>query len=144
MVDAAISRNASLLRRLGAMIYDGLLILAILMLVTLVIVIVRGSESEAGDPLIQALTVLFSYAFLVGYWSRFGRTLGMQAWRLRIEDTDGHRPGIGPCSLRYVGAILSWLPAGAGFLWQLVDREGLSWHDRLSKTRLRHYPKAGG
>jgi len=136
-------RNASFLRRLGAMIYDGLLILAILMLVTLVIVIVRGKESEAGDPLIQALTVVFSYVFLVGYWSRFGRTLGMQAWRLRIEDVDGRRPGIGPCTLRYFCAVLSWLPAGAGFLWQLVDRDCLSWHDRLSKTRLRYYPKSG-
>jgi uncharacterized RDD family membrane protein YckC len=44
-------------------------------------------------------------------------------------------------SLRFFAAILSWLPAGLGFWWQLWDKDKLAWHDRLSGTRLRHYPK---
>ena len=30
---------------------------------------------------------------------------------------------------------------GLGFLWQLWDAEQLTWHDRLSKTRLVYYPR---
>ena len=33
-------------------------------------------------------------------------------------------------------ALLSWGALGAGFLWILVDRNQLAWHDRLSGTRL--------
>jgi uncharacterized RDD family membrane protein YckC len=28
-----------------------------------------------------------------------------------------------------------------GFLWQLVDKDKLTWHDRISGTRLVYYPK---
>ena len=33
-------------------------------------------------------------------------------------------------------AILSWLPAGLGYFWQLWDTDKLTWHDRLSQTRV--------
>jgi uncharacterized RDD family membrane protein YckC len=46
--------------------------------------------------------------------------------------------------LRFLAAIVSWLPFGLGFWWQLWDRDGLTWHDRLSSTRLVHYPKGAG
>jgi uncharacterized RDD family membrane protein YckC len=65
----------------------------------------------------------------------------MQSWRLRIETFDGRRPGAGKSSIRFFAAIVSWLPAGVGFWWQLFDRDRLTWHDRLSGTRLRYYPK---
>ena len=84
--------------------------------------------------------LLITYLFFVGFWSGYGRTLGMQSWRLRIETPAGGRPGFGAASVRFFAAILSWLPAGLGFWWQLWDKDGLTWHDRLSATRLRHYP----
>ncbi|MEQ8204620.1 MAG: RDD family protein, partial [Woeseia sp.] len=79
--------------------------------------------------------------FFVVFWSRYGRTLGMQSWGLRIEDGQGQLPGIGACSVRFVVALVSWVPAGLGFIWQLIDRDGLSWHDRASGTQLRYYPR---
>lgn len=134
--------NASLLRRLGAMLYDGLLILALLFLGTLPFIAVRGGEPvPAGDYTYRLAMLGIVYLFFLVFWSRYGRTLGMQSWGLRIEDETGSRPDVKRASLRFVVAILSWLPLGLGFWWQLVDREGLSWHDRASGTRLVHYPK---
>ena len=134
---------ASLWRRLGAMIYDALLMLAILFAVTLPLIALRDGEPvESGNLLHQVLLVGTAYVFFVGFWWRYGRTLGMQSWRLRIETPDGGQPSLSACSLRFAAAILSWLPFGLGFLWQLVDRDKLSWHDRLSGTRLRYYPKS--
>ena len=125
------------------MIYDTLLVLSLLFLATIPFVAVRGGEPvEVGENLVYRITLaIVVYAFFVGFWARSGRTLGMQSWSLRLETPDGRLPSLGAASVRFVAAMLSWLPLGLGFLWQLWDRDGLSWHDRLSRTRLVHYPK---
>lgn len=136
------SRPASLLRRIGAMIYDALLVVALLFLSTLPFIALRGGESVEPQSLgYQVSLVLVVYLFFVGFWTRKGRTLGMQSWSLRVESERGGRPSVGAASLRFFAAILSWACLGIGFLWQLVDRDNLAWHDRISGTRLVHYPK---
>ena len=134
--------NTSLRRRFGAIIYDCLLVLALLFLATLPFIGTRDGESvEPGTFLHQLTLLLVVYLFFVGFWSGYGRTLGMQSWRLRIETVAGAKPSYAASSLRFFAAILSWLPAGLGFWWQLWDADRLTWHDRISGTRLRHYPK---
>ena len=137
-------RHCGLLRRLGAILYDTLLVLALLFLVTIPFIAVRGGHPvEVGDNLAYRLTLmLVVYAFFTGFWSRSGRTLGMQSWGLRVETPSGQLPSLGAATLRFFAAILSWAPLGLGFLWQLWDKERLTWHDRLSGTRLVHYPKS--
>ena len=135
--------NASLGRRVGAMIYDGLLVLALLFLGTLLIIAVRGDESVSpGDIVHQLALALIIYLFFVGFWTRYSRTLGMQSWGLRIETMDGEKPSLGQATIRFFAALLSWVPLAMGFWWQLFDRENLAWHDRMSGTRLRHYPRS--
>ena len=129
-------------RRFGAILYDGLLVLALMFLGTLPFVAAAGGEPVAPGSLSYQLTMLsISFLFFAGFWSGYGRTLGMQSWRLRIETVDGRKPGIAQSAIRFFAAILSWLPGGLGFWWQLIDRDRLTWHDRLSGTRLRYYPK---
>jgi uncharacterized RDD family membrane protein YckC len=134
---------SGLLRRFGAMLYDGLLLMALLMLATLPFVALRRGEFvEPGDNTVYRLTlfaVIFGY--FVGYWCWKGRTLGMQSWGLQLQTPEQGRPGFAAASLRFVAALLSWAPLGLGFFWQLWDRDRLAWHDRLSRTRLNHYPR---
>jgi uncharacterized RDD family membrane protein YckC len=133
--------NASLGRRLGAIVYDTLLVIALMFLATLPFVAVRGGEPvEPGNVTYQLTMLLVPYLFFVGFWSVYGRTLGLQSWRLRIETPEGRKPTVWQSSVRFFAAILSWLPAGLGFWWQLRDSERLTWHDRLSGTRLRYSP----
>jgi len=135
-------RNAPLGRRLGAILYDSLLVLALLFMATVPFVALRhGEPVEPGDASYRLAMLVVAWIFFVGFWTRSGRTLGMQSWRLRIQTVQGDRPGVGAATLRFLAAILSWLPFGLGFWWQLWDKEGLAWHDRLSRTRLRYYPK---
>jgi len=124
------------------MFYDALLVLALIFLVTLPFVGLRGVEPVEPDDnlLYSACLATVIYLFFVGFWVRSGRTLGMQTWGLRVELANGQPPGFGVASLRFVTALLSWLPLGLGFLWQLWDKDRLTWHDRLSGTRLMHYP----
>ena len=129
-------------RRLGAIVYDALLIFALLFLGTVPFVAASGGEPVTPGAFAYQLALLgIVYVFFVGFWSGYGRTLGMQSWRLRIETPDGGKPSVAAASLRFLAAIVSWLPLGLGFWWQLWDRDHLTWHDRFSNTRLVHYPK---
>ena len=138
-------QNTGLLRRLAAIAYDSLLVGAVLFLVTIPFIAVRGGEPvEIGDNLSYRLAlVIVIYTFFVGFWTRSGRTLGMQSWGLQLETPGGSRPTLATASLRFIAAIVSWAPLGLGFLWQLWDRDGLTWHDRISGTHLVYYPKPG-
>ena len=136
-------RNTRLLRRLAAIIYDMLLVAALLFLATIPFIALRAGEPVEADSnrFYQLTLVVVIYTFFVGFWVRKGRTLGMQSWGLQIESRDGSMPTLAQASIRFVAAILSWLPLGLGFLWQLWDSDRLTWHDRLSGTRLVHYPR---
>jgi uncharacterized RDD family membrane protein YckC len=137
--------NTGLLRRLAAIAYDALLVVALLFLATIPFIALRGGEAvEIGDNAVyRAVLILVVYGFFVGFWAGPGRTLGMQSWGLQLETMDGGRPSVATASLRFVAAIVSWALLGLGFLWQLWDRDRLTWHDRISGTRIVHYPKPG-
>ncbi|MDJ0709789.1 MAG: RDD family protein [Woeseiaceae bacterium] len=136
-------KNTGLLRRIGAMMYDALLLFAVLMLIGTPFVAVRGGEAvePLTDPFFRLTLAGTIYLFFVGFWMRAGRTLGMQSWRLQLEDGDGGKPTFFACTIRFFAALLSWAPLGLGFLWQLWDKDDLTWHDRLSGTRIVYYPK---
>jgi len=138
---------AGLLRRFGAMVYDTLLVLALLMVTTALLLPLTGGEAivpdEAGalEYVYRLVLLLLIMGFFGIFWTRRGQTLGMAAWRLRLERMDGGRPTWGDAIKRLASSLLSWGAAGAGFLWILVDRDRLAWHDRLSRTRIVVEPK---
>ena len=136
-------QNTHLLRRIAAMLYDGLLVLALLFIATLPFIALRGGEPvEGNENLVYRVVLgLVIYVFFVGFWMRSGRTLGMQSWRLQLETAEGGDVGLASASIRFFAAIVSWLPAGLGFLWSLWDKDRLTWHDRLSGTHIVYYPK---
>ena len=141
---------AGLLRRLGAMLYDGLLLLALLMVATGLFLPLTGGEaiSRRDDPALEfvyrAVLLMLTVGFFGIFWTRRGQTLGMASWRVRVEREDGALPGWGDALRRLVAAVLSWLPLGLGFLWILVDPQRRAWHDRLSRTRVVVVPKGAG
>ena len=123
-----------LCRRAAAFLYDSLLMLAVCFIVAGVAVYLNDMRPVRGIAFFASLW-LVAGAFLVLFW-RNGRTLGMQAWKLRIVDP-GHvgdaPPRIGALVLRYaLGSVLFVVT----WAWMLVDREGLALHDRLSGTRI--------
>lgn len=136
---------ASLLRRLGAILYDALLLLALFFLATLPFIAAAGGEAVNPETVLyQAVLIAVAYTFFVGFWCRRGSTLGMLAWGLRVETADGSLATVGQGTTRFLIAVVSWVPAGLGFLWQLWDKDNRTWHDRVSGTNLMYYPKKEG
>jgi len=105
--------------------------------VTLAIVLVLLGEEFGRTHAFQLYLYAICVLYFTWFWTHGGQTLGLRTWRLRVMAADG-------CSevdwrsalLRALAAQLSWLALGLGYLWALWDRDGLTWHDRLSGTRV--------
>ncbi|WP_151702850.1 RDD family protein [Nitrincola alkalilacustris] len=131
---------AGLGRRLMAMFYDLLLILSIWMIIGFIAVAINDGEAVEG-PIMKATLFSATFLFFGFFWTRNGQTLGMQAWRLRVQTMDGRRLSWWKALLRYMLAIPSLLVFGLGYFWMLFGDERLTWHDRLSDTCVVLLPK---
>ncbi|MEA5446267.1 RDD family protein [Gammaproteobacteria bacterium AB-CW1] len=162
-------RPASLLRRLGAALYDGLLVLAIWFIATLVALPFAGEEAfEPENPMLLAYLILVTGLFFIWFWQRSGQTLGMRAWRLRLVNGQGHHPPLWRLIMRaglmllllilalyglafltqdfwpdWLGALML-MPLCISMAWVLVDEERRSLHDIAAGTRLIFLPKQEG
>ena len=128
---------AGLFRRLGAAVYDTVLLVAVLFIATAAVLPLTGGQAIAvGTWWYKPYLLLVSYAYFAGFWVLGGQTLGMRAWKLWVRSVDGTPLSWRAAALRFVGAIVSWLVLGLGFFWVLIDKQKLAWHDRLSASRL--------
>lgn len=152
MTDALPYPSAGLFRRLAALVYDSLLLVALSMayfgLAVLVNVLVQGLPAEGQ----RVEWGLWRYPVFVGwvitlmgfygvFWRRFGQTLGMRAWRLKLVNTKGGTPSWGQCWLRCLLACLSLGLFGLGYFWRWLDPQQTTFHDRFSRTRVLLLPK---
>ena len=124
-------------RRLAAASYDLLLVFALLMVLTgLVFLARRGTGFDPTSAWYRTLLLTGWWAYFATSWTLGGQTVGMRAWRLILRRDNGQLPGLALATLRFFTAWISALIAGLGFLYALIDRDGLTWHDRISGTRL--------
>lgn len=133
-------------RNLLAMLYDTFLVAPLLMGNSLIMVTLFGPTTDVSQPavpawLMQSTSLVVIIAFFTLFWRKSGQTLGMQAWRIKLVDDTGEVPSTRQCVLRALAATLSLVPAGLGYWWSLIDRDGKRWHDRLTSTRLIKVPK---
>ena len=139
--------RAGVLRRFGAMFYDLLLVIALLMVVTALLLPVTGGEAitserfGAWEYAYQAVLVAIVIGFFGWFWTRRGQTLGMMAWRLKVTREDGTLLSWCDTLKRLGAALVSWAPLGLGFFWVWIDRDRLAWHDRWTHTRVIVLPK---
>jgi uncharacterized RDD family membrane protein YckC len=168
-------QRAGLFRRLGAMTYDGVVLIGVLAIATLPFVPLLNGRvmvpEEVGALayaywLWQAGICTIFFAF---FWTRpRGQTLGMQAWRLRVEREDGGAVSwaiaLQKIALLWlfllvplvsywmlwrdwsksaftVALVLSLAPLLAAYVSIWLSRDRLTWHDRWTRTRVVVLPK---
>ena len=131
------SQAPGVARRLMSMVYEALVVFAVALFAGLAFFgVVNGPLSGSMRHVFQLYLFLVLGIYFVACWSRGGRTLPMQTWKMRVVRGDGLSIGIGQAVLRYVLAWLSVVSLGAGFLWVFFDRDRQFLHDRLAGTRL--------
>lgn len=120
---------ATALKRALAIVYDGLICIAVLLVATWVYTMIAGwitgwdryeQMAEAGqlsgDPGLTFVLFLVLYLFFAYFWTRIGQTLGMQVWRVRIENLDGTSVSWTQALLRYgTAAAAIFLTMLAGY-----------------------------
>lgn len=129
-----------LFRRLAIIVYDALLLTAVLFLAMTLLVFLNDGDAIGPDsPVKYALTQLYllamSFLYFGWFWTQ-GQTLGMRAWKTVVLTPDDKAISWGAASIRFALAIVSWAPAGLGFVWSLFDKDKRAWHDIGSRTRL--------
>jgi uncharacterized RDD family membrane protein YckC len=131
-------------RRAAALLYDAVLLAALLVVFTSGAVFlnhrvaVEPKTAGVGFFLYRiGLVVVIAGYYLIN-WTRSGQTLGMRAWHLRAVTESGQALGWKAAALRFACGVLAWAPAALGVLWLYADPEHLALHDRLSKTRVVH------
>ena len=130
----------TLLRRLAIIVYDAVIVVSLLMLATTLAMLAGfGGRTAMKDPIFTLYLFAVWFLYLAWCWHRGGMTIGMRAWRVKIEDKEGLRPGWGASTLRFLVSLVSTAAAGLGFFWSLFDSDKRTWHDILSGTRLVRY-----
>ncbi len=133
--------------RLLALVYDFFPVLALWMLISTAFTfgftyLGHHAARENIAPfsalqwLLWACCWVVSGLYAVLSWRLGGKTLGMRPWRLKVIDAQGGAPTQRALWLRYAIGGISLLLGGLGFWWAWIDRSGLTWHDRISKTRM--------
>lgn len=145
-------KPAGFLRRIAAIFYDALIIVAIEMIAVGIVIasmeallsqnlISYGSYIDASDLLNHhPVWSLFFHGYVAFIWIGFlsffwmkGQTLGMRAWKLRIQNEDGSNIGFKQSILRVATSFF-----GLGNLTVLFDPDKRALQDMWSKCQVVH------
>jgi uncharacterized RDD family membrane protein YckC len=149
-------------RRLIALVYDLLIVVAIVMVVGLACQLATGgrlieTDGHAVIPLwYQALQGVVVAAYFVASWRRGGQTVGMRPWHIRVSRDDGGTISLRQAVIRVLAAAAPmlllalepaiglratlWTVLGTWVLWfavALFDRRRRALHDLAAATELR-------
>lgn len=129
--------NAPLARRFAALIYEGLLLVALLFVLNFVLLplVTPGHAGQAKDLVVPALPqrlalfwILFALlaAFYSWCWAHGRRTLAMKTWRMRLVRRDGSVLPARTALLRY---LATWIgPLAAVLAYAVLAPQGLGGH----------------
>jgi uncharacterized RDD family membrane protein YckC len=143
MQDNAIApAPAPFLVRIAAMIYESLLVTAVVFVAALPFLYLVGTaESGWVRHVFQLYLLGILFAYFSAFWLRSGQTLAMKTWRIRLVSQAGGRLSFRQALLRFFLALFGLLLGGIGFWWARVDRDRQFLHDRLAGTRLVRGPR---
>lgn len=139
--------RAGFWRRIGAIVYDLLVVTAVIMLAsgialgfvglltaTGLLSLQEGQDHASvlqGNWLYSLYLVAVVIWFYAGFWVRGGQTLGMRTWRLRVQNEDGSRISKRQAIIRAFTALL-----GLGNLTVLFGQNRLALQDRLARCEV--------
>lgn len=94
------------------------------------------------DPVVRENRIfLLILAYLIGFWTWKGTTVGGIICQLRVVRTDGQPLRFVDALVRGLSGIFSLMVLGLGFLWILKDPDRQSWHDRIAGTYVVKVPR---
>jgi uncharacterized RDD family membrane protein YckC len=124
-------------RRLACMLYESLVVFAVLLIGFLLPQIVLNAFGVVvSGKLLWLHTLALLMIYFVWFWLNGGQTLPMKTWRLVLIGDDGRRLRPLQAVLRYLLAWPSVLLCGIGIFWAFFDKDRQFLHDRIAGTRI--------
>ncbi|HEX5412150.1 MAG TPA: RDD family protein [Terriglobia bacterium] len=127
---------AQMQTRFHAGLIDALILLAGAALYALIVWKIGGNFSFG--PLSLSITALaaafFVFVYFAGCTAIASATPGLMWTGLEVITFAGDQPHFSDCLWRGFGYLVSMSALMLGFIWAAVDAEGLTWHDRMSRT----------
>ena len=147
---------AGLFRRLGALFYDSLIIIAIEMMAAGIVIAVLHalmamnliniapyldvsdflSKHPVWSPIYTLYLAVVWIYFFVFFWTRAGQTLGMRAWKIQVQNLDGGR-------ITVTQALIRLATSGFGLanLTVPLDPKKRGFHDIWAQTQVVRLPQ---
>ncbi len=133
---------APVFSRFAVMVYEALLVTAVVFVASFIIIPVVGEmQAPWQRHLFQFYLLGVLFAYFSAFWLRSGQTLAMKTWRIRLVQQNGDTLTFRQALLRFALAWMSLLLLGAGFWWAFFDRDRQFLHDRILGTRLVRIPR---
>ncbi|MFP5418069.1 MAG: RDD family protein [Gammaproteobacteria bacterium] len=140
--NAIVSTPAPLFARFAAMIYESLLVTAVVFVASFIIIPVVGEMRAPWQRhLFQVYILVVVFVYFAAFWLRSGQTLAMKTWRIRLVSRAGNTITPKQAAVRFGLALVGLFAAGFGFWWGFFDRDRQFLHDRLAGTRLVRVPR---
>ena len=138
-LNATTESTATLRTRLASMIYELLLVVAVLFIASFLFIRLAGNAQNGWKQLLYQIYLIgVLFAYFSAFWLRSGQTLAMKTWRIKLVNLDGKLIPLQQAGLRFVLALFGVGFFGASIIWAWFDRDRQFLHDRLAKTRLIH------
>jgi uncharacterized RDD family membrane protein YckC len=115
---------ASFWRRFAGLFLDGLVLGCVSGFFTLLL----GNDSTIAT----ALGVLAGVAYQVYFFTGSGQTLGSKVMGIQVIGVDGNPLSVGAALARVLGAYVSGVLLGIGYLWMLWDANKQTLHDKMA------------
>ncbi|MFC5300449.1 RDD family protein [Azospira restricta] len=138
MTESATLSTPGIVRRLAAMLYELLLVSAVLAVALVLPHMLLGAfaKVQASHLAVKIHFFVVLLVYFTWFWLHGGQTLAMKTWKIRVVDVGGGRLRPAQAVLRYLAAWVSLGLGGIGIVWALFDRDGQFLHDRIADTRL--------
>ena len=124
-----------LLRRTAAFLYDCLLLIALFFVITAIVVSLNDGEALQHWSY-KIVLLLIAFVFFDWFWRHGGQTLGMRAWRIRIESQNDEMLTFKQTMQRFLVGCAAF---GFTLVYMFFNPEGYALHDKLSKTKIVRY-----
>jgi uncharacterized RDD family membrane protein YckC len=131
--------------RFLAYILDGLIVTAILIVMTIALSLVLVGIGRSGSAT-AAVAVVGTVVYVIGvllvtlayfpyFWAKNGQTPGMKPFHLYIvRDSDGGKISGAQAFVRLLGFWVSAAVFYLGFVWVFIDARRRGWHDLIAGT----------
>ena len=126
------------MRRLYAFTIDFGLIMMIIYAIAPAANGVMFSQEAAPQDLI------FFFGYFIIPTVIWGRTPGKWVAGIVVVDSEGQTPGPAAIPREMIGKFVSYLAAGIGIFWLMLDPKRQGWHDKIAGTYVVDNPYSGG